>query len=84
MILLFDDDLVKYNNLRYLPVKIVEIFYFEYDLNRKVVKGRFRLIKKNSLQTLALINISFNLKTTDDPNVTCIFFNLFYFYLIFI
>ena len=74
----YDDELVKYNNIRYPPAKIAEILCLEHGLdpelmNRKAVEYRLRTIKKNSLKTLAPTNDPNTLRAVDDPNSLCNF-----------
>ena len=68
----YDDELTKYNNMRYPPAKIAELLCIEHNLdpkicNRTSVEGRLRYIKKNSLKTLAPVNASADLRALDDP-----------------
>jgi hypothetical protein len=75
----YDDDIVKYNNLRYPPSKIAEILTIEHDLdpkvmNRRTVEGRLRYLKKNSLKTLAPTNATSSLKAVDEPTSICLYF----------
>lgn len=80
----YDDDIVKYNNLRYPPSKIAEILCLEHELdpklmNRKSVESRLRYLKKNTLRTLAPTNVMTNLAAVDDPTPLCKCFLIFFF-----
>ena len=75
----YDDEMVKLNNDRQPPAKIAEILCVEHGLdpevvNRKAVESRLRYLKKNSLKTLAPVNINTSLEATDDPIAVCLCF----------
>ena len=80
----YDDEMVRLSNERQPPAKIAEVLCVEHGLdpsvvNRKAVESCLRYLKKNSLKTLAPININSNLEATDDPVAICLCFSFYYF-----
>lgn len=66
----YDADIVRYNNMRYLPSRIAELLCREHDLdpaimNRKTVERRLRTIGANQLAKLAPVNEEADLTAQD-------------------
>ncbi len=81
----YDDEMVRLSNDRQPPVKIAEILCVEHGLdpaivNCKAVESRLRYLKKNSLKTLAPVNINSNLEATDDSLAICLYFSFCLFF----
>lgn len=84
----YDSEIVRYDNLGYLPARIAELLSREHDLdpaimNRKSVERRLRTIQANSLAKLKPVNEDADLAARDTPkqckNIFFFFFDLFFF-----
>lgn len=78
----YDSEIIKYNNMHYLPMRIADLLCREHDLdpavmNRKSVERRLRTIKAKGLAKLAPVNEDSDLVARDAPKRCTYFSDLF-------